>query len=218
VSIEVLLVDDHALIREGLRALLNSNSGGEMKVIGEAATGLEAIEKFRELRPDVMILDIGMSGMDGFAACRRIRAEHPDARILFLTVHAEEQFFFEALRSGAHGYVLKRSTGDDLRQAIRAVAEGRTWLSPELAGSLVEDFVSRVRAGDDEQVLGALSAREREVLKLVAEGHTNADVATMLSISPKTVQTHRAHAMEKLGLHERTALVRYAIRTGLIEP
>lgn len=217
-SIEVLLVDDHALIREGLRALLNSNSGGEMKVTGEAATGLEAVEKFRELRPDVMILDIGMPGMDGFAACRRVRAEHPDARILFLTVHAEEQFFFEALRAGAHGYVLKRSTGEDLRRAIRAVAEGRTWLSPELAGSLVEDFVSRVRAGDDDQALGALSAREREVLKLVAEGHTNADVATLLSISPKTVQTHRAHAMEKLGLHERTALVRYAIRTGLIEP
>lgn len=217
-SFEILIVDDHALVREGLRALLSTNSGGEMKVTGEASTGLEAIDKFRELRPDVTILDIGMPGMDGFAACRRIRAEHPDARILFLTVHAEEQFFFEALRAGAHGYVLKRSTGNDLRQAIRAVAAGRTWLPPELAGSLVEDFVSRVRDGDDDQALGALSAREREVLKLVAEGHTNAVVADMLSISPKTVQTHRAHAMEKLGLHERTALVRYAIRTGLIEP
>jgi len=215
-STRLLLVDDHTLVREGLRAVLDS--GGEMKVAGEAGNGLEAIEKFRELRPDVTLLDIGMPGMDGFAACRRIRAEHPDARILILTVHAEEQFFFEALRAGAHGYVLKRSTGDDLRRAIRAVAQGRTWLPPELAGSLVEDFVNRVRGGEDDHALDALSVREREVLKLVAEGHTNAEIAKLLSISPKTVQTHRAHAMEKLDLHERTGLVRYAIRTGLIEP
>ncbi len=215
-SIRLLLVDDHTLIREGLRAVLDT--GGEMKVAGEAGNGLEAIERFRELRPDVTLLDIGMPGMDGFAACRRIRAEHPDARILILTVHGEEQFFFEALRAGAHGYVLKRSTADDLRRAIRAVAQGRTWLPPELAGSLVEDFLSRARAGEGDHALDALSAREREVLKLVAEGHTNAEIAKLLSISPKTVQTHRAHAMEKLGLHERTGLVRYAIRTGLIEP
>jgi DNA-binding NarL/FixJ family response regulator len=163
-----------------------------------------------------------MPDMDGFAACQRIRAEHTDARILILTVHAEEQFFFEALRAGAQGYVLKRSTGDDLRRAIRTVADGRTWLSPELAGSLVEDFVNRARGGggesDREHALDALSTREREVLKLVAEGRTNAEIAELLMLSAKTVQTHRAHAMEKLGLHERTALVRYAIRTGLIEP
>ncbi len=215
-SMRLLLVDDHGMIREGLRAVLEP--GGEMKVVGEASNGLEAIERFRELRPDVTLLDIGMPGIDGLAACRRIRAEYPDARILILTVHAEEQFFFEALRAGAQGYVLKRSTGHDLRGAIRTVAQGRTWLSPELAGSLVEDFVSRARGGDGDQALGALSAREREVLKLVAEGHTNAEVAKLLSISPKTVQTHRANAMEKLGLHERTGLVRYAIRTGLVEP
>jgi DNA-binding NarL/FixJ family response regulator len=216
VSTRLLLVDDHALVREGLRAVLEA--GGEMKVAGEAAGGLEAIEVFRRLRPDVALLDIGMPGMDGLAACKRIRAEHPDARIIILTVHAEEQFFFEALRAGAHGYVLKRSTGEDLRRAIRTVAQGRTWLSPELAGNLVEDFVSRARAGEGDQALGALSSREREVLKLVAEGHTNAAIGKLLSISAKTVQTHRAHAMEKLGLHERTGLVRYAIRTGLIEP
>ncbi len=215
-SLRLLLVDDHALIREGLRAVLEA--GGEMKVVGEGASGLEAIEAFRRLRPDVALLDISMPDMDGLAACKRIRAEHPDARIVILTVHAEEQFFFEALRAGAHGYVLKRSTGEDLRRAIRTVAQGRTWLPPELAGSLVEDFVSRARAGEGNEALGALSAREREVLKLVAEGHTSAEIAGLLSISAKTVQTHRAHAMEKLGLHERTGLVRYAIRTGLIEP
>jgi DNA-binding NarL/FixJ family response regulator len=215
-SLRLLLVDDHALIREGLRAVLES--GGEMKVAGEGSSGLEAIEAFRRLRPDVALLDIGMPDMDGLAACKRIRAEHPDARIIILTVHAEEQFFFEALRAGAHGYVLKRSTAEDLRRAIRTVAAGRTWLSPELAGSLVEDFVGRARAGEGDQMLGALTAREREVLKLVAEGNTNAAIAALLSISVKTVQTHRARAMEKLGLHERTGLVRYAIRTGLIEP
>jgi DNA-binding NarL/FixJ family response regulator len=204
------------VVREGLRAVLEP--GGEMRVAGEAAGGLEAIERFRELRPDLVLLDVGMPGMDGLAACRRIREEDPEARVLILTVHAEEQFFFEALRAGAHGYVLKRSTGNELRQAIRAVVGGRTWLSPELAGSLVEDFVGRAREGEDGRLLGVLSAREREVLKLVAEGHTNSEVAKLLSISVKTVQTHRAHAMEKLGLHERTGLVRYAIRTGLIEP
>jgi DNA-binding NarL/FixJ family response regulator len=215
-SVKLLLVDDHAVVREGLRAVLEP--GGEMRVAGEAAGGLEAIERFRELRPDLVLLDVGMPGMDGLAACRRIREEDPEARVLILTVHAEEQFFFEALRAGAHGYVLKRSTGSELRQAIRAVVGGRTWLSPELAGSLVEDFVGRAREGEDGRLLGVLSAREREVLKLVAEGHTNSEVAKLLSISVKTVQTHRAHAMEKLGLHERTGLVRYAIRTGLIEP
>lgn len=215
-SISLLLVDDHALVREGLRAVLEA--GGEMKVVGEAASGLEAIDAFRRLRPDVALLDVGMPGMDGLASCKRIRDEHPDARIVILTVHAEEQFFFEALRAGAHGYVLKRSPGEELRRAIRAVAEGRTWLSPELAGSLVEDFVGRARAGEDDLALGVLTSREREVLKLVAEGHTSAEIAKLLSISAKTVQTHRAHAMEKLGLHERTGLVRYAIRTGLIEP
>jgi two-component system response regulator NreC len=215
-SVRLLLVDDHAVVREGLRAVLEP--GGEMRVAGEAAGGLEAIERFRELRPDLVLLDVGMPGMDGLAACRRIREEDPEARVLILTVHAEEQFFFEALRAGAHGYVLKRSTGNELRQAIRAVVGGRTWLSPELAGSLVEDFVGRAREGEDGRLLGVLSAREREVLKLVAEGHTNSEVAKLLSISVKTVQTHRAHAMEKLGLHERTGLVRYAIRTGLIEP
>lgn len=215
-SISLLLVDDHVLVREGLRAVLEA--GGEMKVVGEAASGLEAIDAFRRLRPDVALLDVGMPGMDGLASCKRIRDEHPDARIVILTVHAEEQFFFEALRAGAHGYVLKRSPGEELRRAIRAVAEGRTWLSPELAGSLVEDFVGRARAGEDDLALGVLTSREREVLKLVAEGHTSAEIAKLLSISAKTVQTHRAHAMEKLGLHERTGLVRYAIRTGLIEP
>jgi DNA-binding NarL/FixJ family response regulator len=191
-----------------------------MKVVGEADNGIEAIDRFRQLRPDVTLLDISMPDMDGFAACQRIRAEHAEARILILTVHAEEQFFFEALRAGAQGYVLKRSSGEDLRRAIRTVAEGRTWLSPELAGSLVEDFVNRARGSgsDDNRALDALSAREREVLKLVAEGRTNAEIAKLLMLSSKTVQTHRAHAMEKLGLHERTALVRYAIRTGLIEP
>jgi RNA polymerase sigma factor (sigma-70 family) len=216
VTISLLVVDDHALIREGLRSVLES--GGEMKVVGEAVNGLEAIERFRELHPDVTLLDISMPEMDGLAACQRIRSEHHDARILMLTVNAQEPFFFEALRAGAQGYVLKRTTGEDLRRAIRTVASGGTWLSPELAGSLVEDFVNRARGGEASQALDALSPREREVLKLVAEGRSNPEIAEVLSLSAKTVQTHRAHAMEKLGLHERTALVRYAIRTGLIEP
>lgn len=215
-KLRLLIADDHAIVREGLRAVLEAS--GEFEVIDEAANGLEAIAKARELRPDVTLLDIGMPEVDGLAACRRITAENTDARVLILTVHAEEQFFFEALRAGAHGYVLKRSTGEELRRAISTAARGGTWLSPELAGSLVEDFVARARSGAEDEALGGLSAREREVIKLVAEGRTNAEIADVLSISVKTVQTHRAHAMEKLGLHERTALVRYAIRMGLIEP
>ena len=215
-SLRLLIADDHAIVREGLRAVLEG--GGDIEVVGEAADGLEAIARARELRPDVILLDIAMPELDGLAACRRITEEDPGARVLILTVHAQEQFFFEALRSGAHGYVLKRSTAEELRQSIRTVAQGKTWLSPELAGSLVEDFVARAQTGAGDAELGALTAREREVLKLVAEGRTNAEIAARLSISVKTVQTHRAHAMERLGLHERTGLVRYAIRTGLIEP
>ncbi len=214
-KVKVLLADNHAIVREGLRAVVEAD--GDIEVAGEAADGLQAVSRARELQPDVLLLDISMPNMDGLAACRHITEERPDARALILTVHAEEQFFFEALRAGAQGYVLKSSTGEDLRRAVRAVARGSTWLSPELAGSLVENFVTHAQAGGDDHPLGMLTVREREVLKLVAEGRTSAEIAQLLSISAKTVQTHRAHAMEKLGLHERTGVVRYALRTGLIE-
>ncbi len=215
-TIKLLVADNHAVVREGLHAVVEAE--GDIEVVGEAANGLEAVGRARELRPDVILLDIGMPIMDGLAACRHITEENPEARVLILTVHAEEQFFFEALRAGVQGYMLKRSSGKELRMAIRAVARGCAWLSPELTGSLVEDFLGRAQVDGNNQVLGRLTIREREVLKLVAEGRTSAEIGQLLSISTNTVQTHRAHAMEKLDLHERTGLVRYAIRTGLIEP
>jgi DNA-binding NarL/FixJ family response regulator len=225
--IRVLLADDHDILRDGLRALLGM--AGDIAVVGEARTGREAIAEAERLQPDIVLMDITMPELDGVEACRRIREHAPMARVLFLTMHEADEYFFRALRAGAAGYIIKRTAAADLLAAVRAVAQGDAFLSPSLAHALVTDYTARVRSqstvGDipesehlQEARYDTLSSREREVLQLVAEGWTNQDIADHLGLSIKTVQSHRAAVMDKLELRDVTHLVRYAVRHGLVDP
>lgn len=226
--IRVLLADDHDILRDGLRALLEM--AGDISVVGEARNGRETVAETERLRPDVVLMDISMPELDGVEACRRIRQQVPGVRVLFLTMHEAEEYFFRALRAGAAGYVIKRTAAADLLAAVRAVAHGESFLSPSVAHALVTDYTERAhrpageapaepsRQHDDNDNYDALTSREREVLQLVAEGYTNQDIADRLHLSIKTVQSHRAAVMEKLALRDVTHLVRYAVRRGLVDP
>ncbi len=214
-EIRLLLADDHAVVRSGLRMLLQAQP--DMKIIGEAETGQEAIRRVAELRPDVVLMDIEMPGMNGIEATRRIKAEAPQAAVLALTMYEDDQYFFEMLRAGASGYVPKRAAPDELVSAIRAVSRGEVFLYPSLAGRLVQDYLLRGRPEEQEPATDDLTAREQEVLKLIAEGLSNNEIADRLVISAKTVDRHRENIMRKLNLHNRVDLVKYALRKGLID-
>ncbi len=224
--IHILIADDHDILRDGLRALLEMAS--DMEVIGEAQTGREAVAEAERLHPDIVLMDISMPQLDGVEACQRIRQQSPNTQVLFLTMHEAEEYFFRALRAGAAGYVIKRTAASDLLAALRAVAQGESFLSPSIARALVEDYArqqsrsphpaSAKTNGENGDAYNGLTSREREVLQLVGEGHTNQDIATLLHLSIKTVQSHRAAVMEKLGLRDVTHLVRYAVRRGLVNP
>lgn len=213
----VLLVDDHAVVRAGLRMLLAADD--ELEIIGEAETGAEGIRRADELKPDVILMDISMPDMNGIEATRRIKAQHPDIAVLALTMHEDDQYFFEMLAAGASGYVPKRAAPNDLISAIHAVHGGGMFLFPSLARSLVQDYLHRhdQPGAAAAQGLEDLTDREREVLALIAEGCTNQDIADALVISIKTVNRHRENIMAKLNLHSRVELVRYAIEKGLID-
>lgn len=213
-KMRVLVADDHTMFREGIRLLLETR--GEFEVVGEAATGDEAVELTRSLRPDVVIMDIGMPGMNGLEATRLIRAENPGSRVLILTIHGTDDYFFRALEVGASGYVLKEAASTDLVNAIESVHRGGMFLYPSLAGKLVEEYLRRIGSGDERSSYDALTAREREVLQLIGEGRTNQEVAEKLGLSVHTVQSHRIHIMNKLGLHNRAQLVSYAVKLGLL--
>lgn len=213
--IRVLVVDDHALVREGIKSLLQGIA--EITVIGEAADGLDAIEKARTLRPDIVLMDIGMPRMTGVEAARHIREEMPAVQVVALTIHESEEYLFQMLRAGAAGYVLKKAHPSEMLAAIEAAMRQETYLTPSMAKGLVTDYLRRLGEGVDESTYRELTDREREVLKLIAEGYTNPEIARLLNISVKTVQAHRSHIMEKLDLHRPAALVRYAIRKGLVE-
>ena len=219
-AIRVLLADDHDILRDGLRALLSM--APDVVVAGEARTGSEAVAEAERLRPQVVLMDISMPELDGVEACRRIRQQSPEVRVLFLTMHESEEYFFRALQAGAAGYIIKRTAAADLLAAVRAVARGESFLSPSLAHALVTDYAERgtrpqaAEAASDSYE--TLTSREREVLQLVGEGNTNQEIADRLRISIKTVQTHRAAVMEKLGLRDVTHLVRYTVRRGLVDP
>ncbi len=213
-AIRVLIVDDHALFRQGIRSLLESS--GIAKVVGEAGTGREAVTKTRQYRPDVVIMDIGMPDMNGLEASRLITKEMSDVRVVILTVHASDEYFFEALNSGASGYVLKEAAFNDLQMALEALQDDGVFLYPSLTRKLVQDYLRRMGSGEERAAYETLSPREREILQFIAEGFTNNEIADRLVISINTVQTHRSHIMEKLNLHSRAELMKYAIRMGLL--
>jgi two-component system response regulator NreC len=211
--IRILLVDDHLVLRAGLKALLDSET--DMRVVGEASTGEEAIEKCKTLRADVVVMDLSMPGMGGLEATRRI-AEVGAARVLVLTMHSEEEYLLPVLEAGGSGYVKKTSADEDLTNAIRTVARDEVFLYPNAAKLLLQGF--RVRGEDDQpDPLQKLTERERDVLAMTAEGYSSSEIGEKLFISPKTVDTYRSRIMEKLGLHHRSELVRFALNTGLLK-
>lgn len=210
---KVLLVDDHAILRDGLRMVLEAQPG--ITVIGEAENGRQALDMVEDLHPDVVVMDIAMPQMNGAEATRQIKRRFPSTRVLILTMHENQQYLMQIINAGAIGCVLKRSAGAELVTAVRAAARGESYFSPSMASMLLEDYRVRLSHEQDDDV-GMFTEREREVLQLVAEGKTNKEIADILTVSIKTVQTHRAHIMEKLDAHDRTDLVRYAMRKGII--
>ncbi len=216
-KIRLLLADDHAVLRSGLRLLLSEQP--DMEVVGEAADGEEAIEKTRELNPDILLLDITMPGIGGLDALDRIKKECPQVRIVVLTMHDDESYMERVMASGGSGYVLKKAADTELISAIRAVHQGGVYLHPSMTRALVNQLQRRSAAQERQSRLESkLSEREREVLKLIAEGYTNKEIADMIFLSVKTVETHKAHIMDKLELRSRAELVRYALDNGLLKP
>ncbi|HEX9014504.1 MAG TPA: response regulator transcription factor [Chloroflexota bacterium] len=212
--ITVLLVDDHRLLREGIRSLLEKS--GDVEVVGEASEGGEAVAKAQSLSPDVVLMDITMPGMNGLEATRQIKALRPNIKVLILSMHESNQYISQFLRSGASGYVLKDSAASELVGAIQAVSQGDAFLYPSIARRLLEEYLQKAQAGEERESYDGLTGREREVLRMIAEGRSNKEIADVLSLSVRTVQAHRANLMGKLHMHDRTELVRYAIRKGLI--
>jgi len=212
---KVVIADDHAIVREGVRMILAKEK--DIEVVGEADDGSQALHLVETLKPNVVIMDISMPGMGGIEATQALKARHPEVAVLALTMHEDESYVFQLLRAGASGYVLKRAAAQDLVQAVRAAAKGEAFLYPSVARKVVEDYLKRVQAGEERERYDGLTEREKEILTHIAQGLSNQQIAEKLFISIKTVQTHRAHILEKLGLHDRTELVRYAIRKGLID-
>jgi two-component system, NarL family, response regulator NreC len=211
-AIRVLIADDHTIVRSGVRMLLEAEE--DFAVVGEALDGAQAISLTGELRPDVVLMDIGMPDVDGLEATRRIKVQWPEVNVLVLTMHRSEEYFFEMLKNGASGYILKGAETSDLINAVRVVAQGDVFLYPAMARKLVKDYlnVAGGRAAVDPQ----LSPRENEILQLLAEGYSSKEIAEKLIISPSTVHTHRTNLMQKLGLSSRHELIRYARQRGLL--
>ncbi|OGO70121.1 MAG: DNA-binding response regulator [Chloroflexi bacterium RIFCSPLOWO2_02_FULL_71_16] len=214
-KIRILVADDHTVIRRGIVGLLNAQP--DMEVIDEAGTGREAVAKAQAVLPDVVLLDVAMPELNGLGATRMIKGQSPGVQVLILTMHDREDYLFQALRAGASGYVLKGADTEDLLAAVRSVARGGVYLYPPIAKELVSEYLRRVESGEDLASYDGLTDREREILQLIAEGKTAANIAEDLHISPHTVHSHRDNIMSKLDLHDRAALIRYAIRRGLVD-
>ena len=214
-SIHILLADDHTILRAGILMMLNAQP--DFEVVGEAQDGRQAIQEAQRLQPDVILMDITMPDMNGIEATRQIKKLLPETKVLILTMHEHDEYVFQALRAGASGYMLKEAADTDLISALRVIQNGQFYLSPTAQSVMVGDYLQRVRTGEEKDSYSSLTEREREILKLVAEGYTNNKIAERLIISPKTVDTHRTHVMDKLNLHSRAELVKYAMRRGLLE-
>jgi DNA-binding NarL/FixJ family response regulator len=214
-SIRVLLVEDHTIVRKGLRALLEGES--DIEVVGEAEDGRQALDQVQQLLPDVVLMDLGMPGLNGLEATRQIKRQFPKIRVVVLTMHTDEESVFQVLQVGASGYLIKQARTEEVLAAIRAVYRGESFLSPSISTKVIEEYLRR--AGKEEPVdpYERLTNREREVLQLIAEGHSTQDIANLLYISAKTVETHRARLMEKLDIHTIAELTQYAIRKGVIK-
>ncbi|MHB8534863.1 MAG: response regulator [Sulfuricaulis sp.] len=211
-ALRILLADDHNLVRTGMISLLRSFP--DIEVVGETGDGREAIELVRTLAPNIVLMDIAMPGLNGIEATARIVKEFPRTRVVVLSMHADEEYVLQALRAGAAGYLLKNAAPVELELALRAVARGETYLSPEVSRHVIDEFLGG--RAESAGPLGQLTPRQREILQLIAEGQATKQIAARLDVSVKTVETHRAQLMERLGIHDIAGLVRYAIRHGLV--
>jgi two-component system response regulator NreC len=214
-KMRILLADDHTILRAGLKMMLNAQP--DMEVIGEVQDGRHAMQEAQRLQPDIVLMDITMPDINGIEATRQIKKLLPEIKVLILTMHEHDEYVFQALRAGASGYMLKEAAATELIAALRVIQSGQFYLSPAAQSVMVGDYLQRVRTGEEKDSYSTLTEREREILKLVAEGYTNNQIAEKLVISPKTVDTHRTHIMDKLNLHSRAELVKYAMRRGLLE-
>ncbi len=215
-KIKLLLADDHAVVRSGLRMLLEAQP--DMEIVAEAENGRETIEKVLAFQPNIVLMDIEMPGMNGIEATRKIKEESPETAVLALTMYEDDQYFFEMLKAGAAGYIPKRAAPDALVNAIRTVNKGEVFLYPSMAAYLVEDYLQRDEAPEeDEADVVDLTTREREVLVLIAEGLSNGEISEKLVISIKTVDRHRENIMRKLNIHNRIDLVKFALKKGMID-
>lgn len=219
-GIRILLADDHALVRAGFRAMLESSE--DFTVVAEAADGRQALQLAAREAPDVVLMDIAMPGLNGLEATGRIVRQNPNTRVIILSMHMTEEYVLQALQAGASGYLLKDADPAEMELAVRAVARGETYLSPGVSRHVIDDYLRRTSGGKGEALdLGPgsrLTPRQREVLQLIAEGHTSKDIASLLNISLKTVESHRQAIMDRLDIHDLAGLVRYAVRAGIVSP
>jgi RNA polymerase sigma factor (sigma-70 family) len=212
-SITAFLADDHAVVRDGLRFMLQAQK--DIQVVGDAANGRDAVQRVLELRPDVVILDIAMPELNGIDAARQIHETCPSTRSIILSIHSTAEYVFRALQAGAHGYLLKETAGIEVVNAVRAVHAGHRYLSQKISDQVIDDYVRQRQASETDSPLARLSPREREILQLVVEGKTSAEIAHILSLSSKTVETYRSRLMEKLGIGDLPGLIKFAIQHGL---
>lgn len=213
-GIRVLLAEDHTIVRKGLRSLLDAEAG--IEVVGEAGDGREAVRKVQQLSPDIVVMDIAMPGLNGLEGTRQIRKRFPEVKVVILTMHTDEEYILQILASGASGYVVKQAAPRELVSAIQSVHRGGSFFSPSISKKIVEGYIRQAEATVEANSYQKLTEREREVLQLIAEGHSTRQIGQLLHISVKTVETHRAHLTDKLDIHSVAELTQYAIRKGVI--